>query len=67
MVACRGEVGRAIVQISCVKERIERRIKTEASVSMDRMVVMGPMGGMDKIRPPDRMRVMSEPIFCADG
>lgn len=67
MVACRGEIGRAVLQISCVKERIERRIKPEASVATDRMAVMGPMDRMDKMRPPDRMRVMSEPIFHAGG
>ncbi len=67
MVARRGEVGRAVLQISCVKEMIERRIKPEASVATERMAVMGPMDRMDKMRPPDRMRVMSEPIFHAGG
>lgn len=40
MVARRGEVGRAVLQISCVKEMIECRVKTETSVSTARMAVM---------------------------
>lgn len=60
MVARRGEVGRAVLQIFCVKEMIERRIKTEASVSTGRRPGMGPMDEMDQLMPADRMNVMSE-------